>query len=80
MIVNVLGIGKEIEGEYQGHSYRNRTVFVSYEDNTRAERGLVCERFKVSSKVSDLKDIVVGTECDFVFNRFGKIVDVRRVD
>ena len=79
MVARVLGIGKEIAGEYQGHAYRNRTVYVSYEDPARVSAGLVTERFKVPSSVSDLAGIAVGSEVDFVFNRFGKIVDVKEV-
>ena len=59
MICHVLGIGKEVKGEYQGYSYSNRTVYVSYEDMSRVEAGVVVERFKVPTSVSDLKGIVV---------------------
>ena len=79
LICHVLGIGKEVKGEYQGYSYCNRTVYVSYEDMSRVEAGVVVERFKVPTSVSNLKGISVGSDADFVFNRYGKIIDVKGV-
>ena len=79
MIVTVVGIGKLVKGNYQGYDYMLRPLYVSYKDPSKVEDGLCTERFKVPDHVSDLKGIVVGSEIDVSFNRWGKIIDVKGV-
>lgn len=79
MIVSVVGIGKLVEGNYQGYDYKHRALYVSYSDPARIENGLCTERFKVPDHVSNLKGITIGSEVDVVFNRYGKIIDVKGV-
>lgn len=79
MIVTVKGVGKLREGEFNGVHYKHRLLYVTYTDNAVCEQGECVERFKVPDRVNDLSSVSVGSEVDVVFNRFGRIVDVREV-
>lgn len=73
--MTIKGFSELKEGEYQGHKYANYIVYGV------DEHGKWCHE-KVSKQVFDnagMYDVnaLIGNDVEFLFNRFGKIVQVR---
>lgn len=71
---------QERKGEYQGHSYHFFNVYVSSTGASSSwTDGVFVDKFKVPAQIFQRCELRIGSSCNFVFDRFGKVCDVHVV-
>lgn len=71
----IKGFSELKEGEYQGHKYANYIVY-GVDNNGHWCHEKVSKQVFTDAGMFDV-NALIGNEVEFLFNRFGKIVQVR---
>lgn len=76
--MEVIGLARR-RGDYQGVAYDNMVVYCTRPaDPNRSEQGLITECIKI--KYDSFPGIInIGVEIEPVYDRFGRVVDIRIV-